>query len=252
MKKVFNSAYPLIGTKHMPAAANLQQRSPYYYWHAYLKRNAEYLECCANGGTGRLAELYKDFGDVRSASFREWWGGKERRGGKLFGETPQVGIQRLSSKDEWQAAWGSDTVVIAVNMNEARRKLQKQFATLLQTVPAKKGRKSQRALLNTSTAKYKLYRNYTTHNLKVMLAVYDAWLENQQLPKQNRLTNWELGEKLKLVQSAMPEKHDNDYDVIDKHNLMSGTVSRMVSRARLIIANTANGEFPNSDKPTSI
>ncbi len=50
----------------------------------------------------------------------------------------------------------------------------------------------------------------------------------------------------------MPAKHDNDYDVIDKHNLMSGTVSRMVSRARLIIANTANGEFPNSDKPTSI
>ena len=80
-KLSFPATYPLIGTKHKPAALHLQQRSPYYWWWAYLRRNQDYLDCCANDGQGALAQLYADFGDVRSDDCRSWWGGKEQRGG---------------------------------------------------------------------------------------------------------------------------------------------------------------------------
>ena len=48
--------------------------------------------------------------------------------------------------------------------------------------------------------------------------------------------------------TAMPHKWDNHYDVRKKHATMTMTVSRYVKQARAIIANTARGEFPNSDE----
>jgi hypothetical protein len=45
----------------------------------------------------------------------------------------------------------------------------------------------------------------------------------------------------------MPHKWDNHYDTRKKHATMTMTVSRYVKQARAIIANTAKGQFPNSD-----
>ena len=48
-------------------------RSGYYYWWAFLRENEEYIACCNLSGKGQHAELYKDFGDVRSDDFFSWW-----------------------------------------------------------------------------------------------------------------------------------------------------------------------------------
>jgi hypothetical protein len=72
-------------------------------------------------------------------------------------------------------------------------------------------------------------------------------LANDALPKAQRKPLWAIGESLKLVPNAMPHKWDNLYDTRKKHATMTMTVSRYVKQARAIIANTAKGQFPNSD-----
>lgn len=246
MKTRFLAAHPKIGTKHKPAPLVLQERSPYYWWWAYLRRNSDYLACCEAGGTGELAALYADFGDVRSDDFRSWWGGSEQRGAKLFGEKQiELRLRQLSDASEWNEDLGSQTAVIAVNLSINRRKLQKDFAEWLTKVhTAKLGR---RALgKENSTAKYPLHRNFSQHNLRVMLETYDAWTANLALPKEQRKTMWQIGESLKLVPTAMTSPSDIQSMRTDKLNVMTAAVSRYVRHAKAIIANTAKGQFPNS------
>ncbi len=96
----------------------------------------------------------------------------------------------------------------------------------------------------TSTARYPLHRNFSVHNLKMMLAAYDAWAANEQLPRDQRKTQWQLGESIRLVAGAITTK--NDINAVDKRNTMSAAFNRAVKQARFIVANTARGEFPNS------
>jgi hypothetical protein len=68
----FPYQHPTFGTDKRPKPESAWQKSIYYWWWAYLKRNMEYLECCENNGEGKLANLYADFGDVRGDDFKEW------------------------------------------------------------------------------------------------------------------------------------------------------------------------------------
>ncbi len=69
--------------------------SPYFYWWAFMREWDDYTECCANGGAGPLAELYRDFGDLRGLQdihFMDWW----REGGRmLFCEPDDQGVEFL-------------------------------------------------------------------------------------------------------------------------------------------------------------
>jgi hypothetical protein len=248
MRKHFLAIHPLIGTANKPSALHLQQRSPYYWWWAYLKRNDEYIACCARGGRGKLAKLYKDFGDVRSDDFRAWWGGSLQRGQHLYAEKPsELKLKRITKRNEWLDDWdgNADVAVFAVNMTIGKRKLQQMFAAAL--AQHHKGKRGRPALGNVkSTALYPLHRNYSQHNLRTMLETYDAWFTNQALPKSQRKTLWEIGDSLKLVTSAISKSNDTKEDKITKHNVMSVAVNRYVTNAKAIIANTSNGEFPNN------
>ena len=246
VKTHFLAIHPLIGTKHKPAAIHLQQRSPYYWWWAFMRRNEDYLACCANGGKGKLAKLYEDFGDIRSDDFRSWWGGTQQKGSYLFGELPvELRLLKLNNKDEWADGWGSEIMVVAVNMEIGRRKLQQYFAHLLQKEhKGKRGRKSLGSAK--STARYPLYRNFSQHNLRAMLEIYDEWKANEALPKEQRKPQWALGEAVRLVPTAMPKKGDTKYITTNKRNVMAVAVSRYLKSAKAVVANTAKGEFPNS------
>lgn len=252
VKTRFLAIHPLIGTKHKPSLLRYQQRSVYYWWWAYLRRNEEYLACCAQGGAGRLAWLYADFGDVSGDDFRGWWGGKQQRGAYLFGEQPSdLVVKKLDTSSDWQPAWGADeaVMVVAVNMMVGRRKLQADFARLL--AKEHTGRRGRVAMASVkSTARYPLHRNFSVHNLKMMLAAYDAWTANERLPRDQRKRQWELGESIRLVPTAITSK--NDMDAVDKRNTMAAAFNRAVKNARNIIANTGNGEFPDSSAPSKL
>jgi hypothetical protein len=249
MKQSFLASYPRIGTKNNRTSIEVLGQSPYYWYWAYMRRNNEYIKCCANNGKGKLAKLYKDFGDIRSDDFAKWWGGKNQKGSYLFGEVPnEVNLTQIKSKDEWSEGWGDSVAIIAINLNVGKRKLQQYFAKFLNSAhKGRQGRKSMRSV--SSTARYKLYRNYSVENLKKMLAAYDAWMKNESLPKDQRLSMWQVGESINLVPAAMPPRH-KDYKLQDnvkmRHNTMTVAMSRYVNQAKIIIANTSLGVFPKS------
>lgn len=244
----FLATHPLIGTKHKRAAPHLQQRSPYYWWWAYLRRNEHYLACCEAGGRAELAGLYEDFDDVRSDDFAAWWGGGAQRGRKLFAEQDGVPVMaEIMDKHNWEKLKPTGQfVLLAFNMDVGRRKLQAKLAKFLEQHHT--GKRGRRALGSTdSTALYPLHRNYSQHNLRVMLETYDAWYANQQLDKSQQLTLWQVGESIRLVPTAMTLKKDTQAERTNKRNVMTMAVSRYVRQAKRIIANTAKGQFPNSD-----
>ncbi len=60
------------------------QCSVYYYWWEYLRRHEGYKRTCAQGGRGRYAKLYEDFGNVYAGEFWDWW----RAHNWIFAEPP--------------------------------------------------------------------------------------------------------------------------------------------------------------------
>ena len=242
----FLAAYPRVGKRDNPTPVSVQQLSVYYWWWAYLKRNKAYIACCERGGQGKLAALYKDFGDVRGDDFRAWWT-TENRGGYLFAEAPAInGFKELAGKEEWREEWTKDTtMVIAMPLTWSKRALQKSFNALLKR-RHKRGR-GKKALKGkeTSTALYPLAHNFSVHSLKVALAVYDA-VEAEKQAKSGA-TYYQIGVALKLVPSAMPsaiEIAEQKRDA-DKANVINVAMSRYYKKAAAMVANVGKGLFPH-------
>jgi hypothetical protein len=249
MKRHFSAPSPRFGRVNNRLSVAHQQRSPYYWYWAYLRRNENYLACCANGGTGELAALYEDFGDVREDNFHKWWT-EHQRGATLFGEQPlSVKFGELATAQDWQAHWAKDSVmVLAVPLAMSKRGLKGLFAKVLDTrhTGNKSGRPSMATLQTVSTAKYKLERNYTVGNLMTALAVYDLWTENQTRPTSERLTLWQIGKALNINRTAVKDaESNNNADRLTGRNVLGATVSRYVKQARTMIDNAAKGKFPS-------
>jgi hypothetical protein len=173
MKVHFSAPHPLFGRSNARLSLSYQERSPYYWWWAYLRRNADYLKCCERGGKGKMAALYRDFGDVRDDSFHKWWT-TEQRGGALFGEQPlSIQFMEVTSPEQWQPTWTSEKVmVVAFPLAKSKSKLMGHIKWLLdKRHPGRQGRPALAEL--ESTAKYRLSRNYTIANLQTSLAVYE-------------------------------------------------------------------------------
>ena len=246
MKVHFLAPYPLFGRVKNRLPVSYQQRSPYYWWWAYLRRNADYLACCEAGGTGALAGLYESFGDVREDNFHKWWT-TDTRGAKLFGEPPlNAHLEELDTPADWKPDWEKDEImVIAVPLRVSKRSLKKAFAVELEKRHPgnKRGRPSHRK--QPQRAKFKLERNYTIPNLQNTLAVYDLWLENSQKPSKERLALWEIGQELKINRDAVKLANSKFPDErLSGRNTLAATVSRYVKQAKAMIANTSLGRFP--------
>lgn len=244
MKVRFLADAPNFGTKHKPAKISLQTRSPYYWWWVYLRRNEDYLACCEKGGKGKLAKLYKDFGDVREDDFKKWW---QENGVALFSEKHvseggDMVLTELTNKSQWNDAWTGDRVlVIAMPLTSSKRYLQSRFNALLKKRhTTKRGR--QYKTFDQSTAKYPLAKNYTIRNLETTLAVYDEYLKHKgQIPK---VPYWKIGENLTLVTKAMTSRKLTPKENYDRKNTMAASVLRYIRSAEAMIANVALGKFP--------
>lgn len=213
-----------------------------------MRRNADYIACCESGGTGKLATLYADFGDVREDNFHKWWVEGDR-GVNLFAEQPlAVKFGELDASADCQPQWDKERVmVVVVPLTMSKRALKGAFARLLESrhTGNKSGRPSLAKLKSVSTASYKLEHNYTVSGLMTALAVYDLWVENQTKPKAERLTLWEIGKALNINKAAIKDaESSSSADRLVGRNVLGATVSRYVKQARAMIENTSTGKFP--------
>jgi hypothetical protein len=246
MKKMlrrFLAPHPTFGTKNKPRNLGFQTKSPYYWWWQYLRRNKDYLACCEKGGKGKLAKLYKDFGDVREDNFKKWWN-EGKRGAHLFAENKgALKLMELEDKTHWDDSWSKDEVMIlAVPLNSSKRYLQSRFGRLLKLRhPTKKAGRPMKKL-GKSNAKYPLERNYTIRNLETTLLVYDEYLKHKGATPKVPL--WKIGENLTLIKTSMttPEMSQNERQVF--RNSMGASVKRYITNAEKMIANVALGKFP--------
>lgn len=247
MRTHFLAPTPRFGRGRNRLPIGHQQRSPYYWWWACLRRNTRYIECCESGGRGDLTHLYADFGDVRDDDFHRWWT-EDARGSRLFAEQPlSVRFTELASATDWQPTWTKeDVIVLAVPMRVSKRTLKGLFNKLLDARhTGRQGRPNISA--QESTARYKLARNYTIRNLQTAIHIYDEWLTNQQLPKPERRTLWQIGVDAGVnKQAAKDAISDNTHDRLAGRNLLGALVGRYVKQAKDMIEGTADGCFPKS------
>lgn len=231
---------PRFGTAKRPAHPSSWQRSVYYWWWEYLRRNDAYKICCEKGGQGELAKLYADFGDVHAMDFKQWWT-ENNRGGILF--TEQVAEDILRELNPEQAAslgtWNRrDFMVVLVPLSQPKRHLTKRFTTLLKH--RHEGARGKRMLAKT-TAMYKLAGQFTIESLRATLKAYDLRQENPKMPL------WRVALEAGLAKTVQKERASSIYEPdADQKNALNVAASRALKRAKAMIANTAKGVFPKS------
>lgn len=244
MSIVFKAQHPIFGRGNKPLGLSYQQRSPYYWWWEFLRRNEDYKACCAAGGTGALAGLYADFGVVSNDNFKEWW---TEHGFRLFAEKPKpVKLAELNTPADWDDSWTKDAVmVVAVPLDIPKRNLQGFFARLLKERHS--GKRGRKALsdADASTARYPLHRNVSIHTLRIQLAVDDAVLAARASNK--KITLAQIGKSVGINPKPNKRTEGEVMDPARRRAVMAATVSRHFKDAQRIVANTAKGQFPNSD-----
>lgn len=242
MKVHFLAPHPLFGRSRTPRPLRDQQHSPYYWWWATLRRSEAYLKCCQQGGKGKLAKLYADFGDVREDNFKKWWTTGDR-GGKLFGEQRQeVKFGPMTDPSEWHPDWTPDVaLVVAIPLNMNKRSIKSGIAALLdQRIKSRRGRK---ALKDAEcSARYPLARNYTTRNLGKALEVYDLWIRGKINPDA-KLKQWEIGVQVGLSSPKKATQSDKYEQKLIRDSL-NAAVNRYLKEARKNIASVEKGIFP--------
>ena len=233
---------PRFGTKNKPAPKSAWQNTVYYWWWAYLKRNADYIACCESAGKGKLASLYADFGDVRGEDFKAWWTFKvdgEDRGAYLFAE-PSVESSVKVLKEGEKAASEAEVLTLSLPLNFPKRFLERRFKTLLSEVH--KGKRGVQ-LARSSKAKYRFEGQPNIPALKQGLMVYDALKELEGVkPKKPQ---WQIAQELRIVPKSMwINKGDTTAEIVDKKNVLTAMVGRYKKRVSQAIFKTTNGIFP--------
>jgi len=233
---------PRFGTKSRPAAKSAWENTVYYWWWAYLKRNADYIACCESGGKGKLSSLYADFGDVREEDFKAWWTFKvngEDRGAYLFAEpSVESSVKALSTGE--RAPNTTEALTVSLPLNFPKRFLERRFKELLKI--AHKGKRGVQLARN-SKAKYRYEGQPNIRALQDGLKVYDALKEFEGIkPKK---PHWQIIQDLKIVEAkTWVRKTDAPSEAADKKNVLTAIVGRYKKRVSTSILKTSKGTFP--------
>lgn len=235
----FPYQHPTFGRGTAKKHPDSWRRSVYYWWWAYLKRNKEYLKCCDKGGSGKLASLYKDFGDVRSDDFRSWWSSGDR-GAVLFANKPTLSaVTQLNGGDVVSS--DLNVITVSVPLNYPKRFLQAQFRKILSKHHG--GRQGVQQAKSDGGATYRFKGQPNIKGLERALKVYDH-LEALKA-KGERKPQWRVAMDLDIVDDEY-KIHPKDTAKIaeDKRRVLTAIVGRLKKRAEESIKNVAKGQFP--------
>ena len=237
----FPYLHPLFGRgKKKLSDASLWQRSVYYWWWEYLRRNYSYRRVCEKEGrvTNSISKrVYADFGNVHNVSFYEWWS-KDRRGVELFANPRHHATVEVLQPG---SVVSSDERLIAISLplTLPKRFLKKKVDSILEALhPSKRGVQYAKQ----SQAKYLYRAQPNIASLRSTLAVYDAITLAKGEEKKSPY--WQIAVDLKLAASSHPHADDSPSVLTAKKVVLSATVGRMYKRSLKMIDNAGKGVFP--------
>ena len=210
------------------AGAPLYMCSVYYYWWAFLKLNEDYIQTCEASGSGPCAELYADFGDVRSDNFQQWW---IDIGRDLFAEPADDDIEVVTHADQLNS--GKNHVVLSIPVTGDMDRTLAELRKLLQPIY----QKHRTIQTKKSQAKYQPHTKPVLSSLHKQLML---WKARQSNPK---ATLPELAEIVHLPMSSQDPETTSDYNYS-----AASSVSRTLALAEKIIANVGLGRFPDNGR----
>lgn len=233
-RRHFQYKHPTFGTKSQPKPKSASEGTVYYFWWQYLRRNQEYLLCCETAGKGKLADLYKDFGDVRRDDFKQWWM-EDGKGAYLFAE-PQAEDSIRVMESGQEALDPSEALSVSIPLYLPKKTILRRFKELLdERHQGKRGHQ----LAKRSKARYQIKGQPNIQAIKQALDVYDFRKANPKMKL------WEIGNAIPRLQlSNKLKSSDTASERADKRNVLAATVSRYLKRAENSIKNTTLGIFP--------
>src|SRR5471030_636893 len=128
----------------------------YQCWYEFLKRSPRYKECCLRGGTGDLAALYMDFGDIHTQLWPEWWATHQG----LFSDVePMFVINEIDTKEEFDWLFddhAEDLLGLVVNLSAPKETILAAIDDVLKRRMSENlARENAELLMNNSKAKLK-------------------------------------------------------------------------------------------------
>jgi hypothetical protein len=237
----FPYLHPLFGRGKLKLSdASLWQRSVYYWWWEYLRRNELYRQVCEKKGhvtNGNLKRLYADFGNVHNVSFYEWWS-EGRRGAELFANPRHHATVEVLQAGS-VVTCDERLIAISLPLTLPKRFLKKKVDAILNAQhPSKRGVQYAKQ----SQAKYVYWAQPNVASLRSTLAVYDA-ITHSKLESKKR-PYWQIAVDLNLAASSHPSDKDSSSVLTAKKVVLSATVGRMYKRALKMIDNAGKGVFP--------
>ena len=205
--------------------------SAYYYWWLFLRLNDCYMSYCESRNGADYAQLYSDFGDIRSDDFVRWW---IERGAQLFCE-PEVADQIEVHYKTPQDVDHVRDLLISVPLTGEYEALVSQFRTILKG----KIERYNTVYAQPISAKYPMRRD---PKLPTLQLDYQIALARRQHPS---ASHYDLAETVGLYGGVRP-KSDK---VLDQANV--DKVYKSLKRSELLIEWVGRGIFPVTDKPSA-
>ena len=210
--------------------------SIYYWWWAFLKRNIDYAKTCKQLGRGKSAALYNDFGNIFKSDFLTWW--RSHKG--LFAE-------RSSLAQNEDVLKGDDIILYQIDLKRPLSQIQEEIKRLhMQAHAIMPGERTKPS----STAKYPIFANVSSHTLHRVLNIWDLRCTNPDA------SAYELGvlagyKANFLSTPTMKETRTRRALDTQAHNkrvriTISNQVNRYLRTAVQYIDNVGCGEFPKA------
>jgi hypothetical protein len=250
---------PNLTVEDRESGAVAAMNSAYYWWFEYLKLSKNYWWLCKErhvlyAKSPKLIKVGEDFGGVFELDFNDWW---IKVGSEIFVEQLDLpAVKQLDSSFSNRSVIQSDKVIVEIPLNMTEQTIKKQVLEIVRN-------QAQREIRRTTSARRKLAK-LKRIRLDVLEKARDIWCLNQiatlsaagakgfESVNSAKLSFYEIGKRVNLVESCMPKATDSIEVARKKRNGMKVAVKRMLLRADALIANAEIGLFPNFKHPPSM
>ena len=211
--------------------------SPYYWWFMFLRLNADYKVTCEANGVGKCADLYKEFGDVYSVNFKQWWTDKAY----LFSE-PKKGYRMKIAKDINEIAPFDDEEVLnlVVPLTWSQRSLKKAFSQLVLKL-IEKGKRG--VSVEQSEAQYRISGKWSIDALSYAYKVYAL----KHAPNNGKKVVWaDIGIRANLPYAKREKAIEGKItdETVDVRATLTVLANRHYKRALIFVDSAASKSFP--------